>query len=226
MYRLGPPGFYALFLLAATTGLRRAELCGLRWPAVDLRSGTLSVEPDTRVEVNGIAQDSDGKSDNAPRMLALDPVTVAALAEWRSRQQAERAFFDRYAGTDRVFTWEDGRAVHPDVIRQRFNRLSQRCGLPHIRLHDMRHSYATAALKAGVHLKIVSARLGHHSEAFTASVYQHAMPGMDREAAGTIAALFLDDPDTAVSESVSNRHDNGPPDDLRRTVVPGSGDRI
>ena len=52
--------FYALFLLAATTGLRRAELCGLRWPAVDLRSGTLSVEPDTRVVVNGIAQDSDG----------------------------------------------------------------------------------------------------------------------------------------------------------------------
>jgi integrase len=219
--------FYALFLLAATTGLRRAELCGLRWPAIDLQSGTLSVEPDTRVVVNGIAQDSDGKSENAPRMLALDPVTVAALVEWRSRQRAEHAFFERdYAGTDRVFTWEDGRAVHPDVIRQRFNRLSQRCGLPHIRLHDMRHSYATAALKAGVHLKIVSARLGHHSEAFTASVYQHAMPGMDREAAGTVAALFLDSPDEPVSESVSNGHENGPPDDLRRAVFPGSGDRI
>ena len=65
-------------------------------------------------------------------------------------------FFDRdYASIDRVFTWEDGRSVHPDVTRQRFNRLALRCGLPHIRLHDMRHSYATAALKAGVHLKIV-----------------------------------------------------------------------
>jgi hypothetical protein len=111
------------------------------------------------------------------------------------------------------------------VIRQRFNRLSQRCGLPHIRLHDMRHSYATAALKAGVHLKIVSARLGHHSETFTASVYQHAMPGMDREAAGTIA-LFLDDAGPVVSGSVSNGHENGPPDDLRRAVSRGSGDRI
>jgi integrase len=212
--------FYALYLLAATTGLRRAELCGLRWPAIDLDAGTLSVEPDTRVVVNGHAQDSDGKTDNAPRMLALDPATVAALREWRERQRGEHVFFDRdYLTSDRVFTWENGRPVHPDVIRQRFNRLSQRCGLPHIRLHDMRHSYATAALKAGVHLKIVSARLGHASETFTASVYQHALPGMDREAAGTIAALFVDlepdaDAEDPVSESVSEEDENGQPDDL------------
>jgi hypothetical protein len=51
--------------------------------------------------------------------------TVAALVEWHSHRQSERAFFDRdYTGTDRVFTWEDGREVHPDVMRQRFNRLS------------------------------------------------------------------------------------------------------
>ena len=215
--------FYALYLLAATTGLRRAELCGLRWQAVDLDAGTLSVEPDTRVVVNGKAQDSDGKTDNAPRMLALDPATVAALKEWRDRQRAEHVFFDRdYLTGDRVFTWENGRPVHPDVIRQRFNRLVQRCGLPHIRLHDMRHSYATAALKAGVHLKIVSARLGHASETFTASVYQHALPGMDREAAGTIAALFVDlepaptgnESVPTVSESVSASEQNGQSDDL------------
>ena len=57
-------------------------------------------------------------------------------------------------------------------------------------------------------------------------VAQHAMPGMDREAAGTIAALFLDDQDEAVSEAVSSGHENGPPDDLRRAVFPGSGDSV
>ena len=221
--------FYPLFLLAATTGLRGGELCGLRWPALDLVAGTLSVEPETRVVVNGEAQESDGKTDNAPRMLALDPLTVTALREWWSRQQGERAFFDRdYRHTNQVFVWEDGRPVHPDVIRQRFNRLSARCGLPHIRLHDMRHSYATAALKAGVHLKIVSARLGHASETFTASVYQHALPGMDREAANTIAALFLGNgpEETPVSESVSTGDENGQPDDLWLSVVISSGARI
>jgi len=201
--------FYALYLLAATTGLRRSELCGLSWPALDLDAGTVSVEPDTLVVVNGRAQASDGKTDQAPRLLALDPATIAALRERQDAQREERAAFGvDYRDTQRVFTWEDGRDVHPDVIRQRFNRLAARCGLPPIRLYDMRHSYATAALKAGVHLKIVSARLGHASETFTARVYQHALPGIDREAANSVAALLV--VDDAVSKSVSTDHENGP----------------
>lgn len=100
--------FYALFLVAATTGLRRAELCGLRWAAIDLDAGTLSVAPDTRVVVNGQAQDSDGKTDNTPRLLELDPVTVSALRERQAHQRSEQAFFDReYQQTDRVCTWEN-----------------------------------------------------------------------------------------------------------------------
>jgi hypothetical protein len=71
----------------------------------------------------------------------------------------------------------------------------------------MRHSYATAALKAGVHLKIVSARLGHASETFTASVYQHALPGMDRGAAGTIAALVLGTDNPATLSQTDNAPD-------------------
>ena len=150
----------------------------------------------------------------------VKPPTVATLCDWRERQRGEHVFFDRdYLTGDRVFTWENARPVHTDVIRQRLNRFSQRCGLPHIRLHDMRHSYATAALKAGVHLKIVSARLGHASETFAASVYQHALPGMDREAAGTIAALFVDlvaeaAPDGVSSGSVSTDEQNGLSDAL------------
>lgn len=101
--------FYALFLLAATTGLRRAELCGLRWRAVDLDAATLAVEPDTLVVVNGRAEHSDGKTDNAIRLIALDEVTVMALREWKEAQHSERVFFDRdYQGSDRVFTWENG----------------------------------------------------------------------------------------------------------------------
>ncbi len=89
-------------------------------------------------------------------------------------------------------------------------------------------SYATAALKAGVHLKIVSARLGRHaSETRTGSAPQDALPGMDREAAGTIAALFPGQvADEAVSGSVSEEDENGQSDDLWLPVFPGSGDRI
>jgi hypothetical protein len=81
--------------------------------------------------VNGEAHDGDGKTDNAARLLALDPLTVKALRDWRARQLDEPAFFDRdYHHTNRVFVWEDDRPVHPGVVRQRFNRLSVRCGLP------------------------------------------------------------------------------------------------
>jgi integrase len=188
--------FYPLYLVAATTGLRRSELCGLRWPAIDLDMMTISIEPDTLVVVNGKARNSDGKTDRAPRQLALDPATAEALREWRTAQESERAFFGRdYLETDRVFTWENGRDVHPDVIRQRFNRSLQRCGLPRIRLYDMRHTYATIALKSGIHPKIISARLGHASEAFTMATYQSVMPGMDKQAAVDVAGLILGQPD-------------------------------
>ncbi|HEX6444684.1 MAG TPA: tyrosine-type recombinase/integrase [Streptosporangiales bacterium] len=183
--------FYALYLLAATTGMRRAELCGLRWSAIDLDARHLAIE-DTRVVVDGHAEDSDGKTDNAARMLALDKATVQALRQRRTEQDEERPYFQReHRDTDIVFTWEDGRPIHPDVVRQRFERFAAACGLPRIRLHDIRHSYATAALKAGVHPKIVSQRLGHASAAFTLSIYTHAIPGMDREAADTIAMLVV-----------------------------------
>lgn len=187
--------FYALYLVAATTGMRRAELCGLTWRALDLAGGTLSVD-ETRVVVNGHAQGGDGKTDNAARYLGLDKATVAALREWRQVQDGERAFFgEDYRGSDLVFTWEDGRPIHPDVVRQRFNRMSAACGLPHIRLHDVRHSYATASLRAGVHPKVVSERLGHASVAFTLSVYTASVPSMDRDAADTVAAMFVDVPE-------------------------------
>lgn len=186
-----PDRFYALYLLAAMTGMRRAELCGLRWAAVDLDAGRLAIE-DTRVVVNGRAKASDGKSENALRLLSLDQTTVEVLRQWRADQASERPFFDpAHTGTDLVFTWEDGRPIHPDVVRQRFNRMAAACGLPRIRLHDVRHSYATAALKAGINPKIVSERLGHASAAFTLSIYTHAIPGMDRDAAEIIAEVIL-----------------------------------
>jgi integrase len=183
--------FFVLFVLAATTGMRRAELCGLRWSAVDLDAGFLSVR-ESRVVVAGYAHESDGKTDSAGRMIALDPATIAVLREWREAQESERQFFGTdYPTTGLVFTWQDGRPVHPDTVRERFARLAAAGGLPSIRFHDLRHSYATAALRAGVNPKIVSHRIGHSSSAFTLNVYSHVTPGMDRAAAAEVAALVL-----------------------------------
>jgi integrase len=91
-----------------------------------------------------------------------------------------------------VFVWPDGRPLHPDTITSLFPRALRRCGLPRIRLHDVRHSYATAALKAGLPAKIVPERLGHATAAFTLQVYSHVLPGRDQRAADAVAALIVD----------------------------------
>jgi integrase len=90
-----------------------------------------------------------------------------------------------------VFTWPDGRPLHPDNIAHWFEQHTRAAGLPRIRLHDVRHSYATAALKAGLSARVISERLGHASVAFTLQTYGHVIPGMDKDAAATVADLIL-----------------------------------
>jgi integrase len=103
------------------------------------------------------------------------------------------------ASSGLVFTWGDGRPLHPERFSRWFERLAREAGLPKIRLHDVRHSYATAALAAGVPAKVVSERLGHANIAITMDTYSHVLPGMDQHAASVVARLILDDetPDKA-----------------------------
>ncbi len=90
-----------------------------------------------------------------------------------------------------VFGKEDGTPYHPQRITQAFARKAKTAGLPPIRLHDVRHSYATAALEAGVPLKVVSERLGHSSYTITADLYTHVIERVDQDAADRTAAFIL-----------------------------------
>ncbi len=89
--------------------------------------------------------------------------------------------------------WQDQAACQgiEDLFSQQFDRMVARSPLPRIRLHDLRHSYATISLKAGVHPKVVSERLGHATVAFTLDRYSHAVPGMQEDAAEKIAGLIF-----------------------------------
>lgn len=171
---------YALWLLAATTGMRRGELLAVRWADVDLRAGRVQVV--------------ESKTPAGRRSVALDPATVAALKAWRKVQAAERlAWGAAYLNLGLTFTREDGAGINGrSWVNVAFNRYQRAAGLPHIRFHDLRHSHATIALQAGVHPKTMSARLGHASIAITLDLYSHAIPALEEEAAATIAALVLE----------------------------------
>jgi integrase len=170
---------------------------------------------DTRVVVRGIPTDSDGKSDDSCRTLALDPITVDALRDYIAEWDATKHEFGHHG--QYLFCHPDGTPIHPDTITDWFSRLSWEAGLPPIRLHDVRHSYATAALQAGVPVKVVSERLGHASVAFTQDTYMHVIPGMDELGAQIAATAILGTKPT--NDLVMSRNDTPlqdciPPQDL------------
>jgi integrase len=157
---------YALWLLVATTGMRRGELAGLRWVDIDFDHATVSPTI-PRVVVDHQVQDSAPKTERARRRLALDPVTLAALVAQRKLQAEDRHTVGRhYRDHGYVFAWPDGRPLHPENITSWFEQHTRAAGLPRIR-HDVRHSSATAALRAGISAKVIGERLGHASVAFT-----------------------------------------------------------
>lgn len=132
------------------------------------------------------------KTAKGRRLIALDLATVAALRAHRKAQLEERlAWGGRYEDNGLVFAWENGKPIHPDRLSQQFDRYIEKLGLPDIRLHDLRHTYATLALRAGIHPKVVSERLGHSTISITLDTYSHAIPAMQEEAAEKVARLVF-----------------------------------
>lgn len=175
--------------LATMTGLRRAELCGLRWHDVDLDNARLVV----RQSITTVDHEptlGDVKSARSRRVVDIDASMIDALRSHRSSQHRARLRAGgAWCDTGLVFTMPDGRAWHPDVISRAFARLVERSGLPRIRLHDLRHTHATHLLAAGTNIRVTSERLGHASVAFTLDVYGHVLPGQQADAALAVAAL-------------------------------------
>lgn len=169
------------------TGTRRGEVLGLRGRDVDLDRSRIAVR-NAIVSVAYEILESSPKSHQA-RVIDLDPATTALLQRHRERQAREREEFgDGFDDRGLVVCAEDGRPIHPRSFSQAFDRAVARAGLRKIRLHDLRHTHATIAVKAGVPVKVISERLGHESPAFTLKQYAHVVPGMQAEAAELIAA--------------------------------------
>lgn len=186
--------FYPAYLLAATTGMRRAEVLGLRWSDIDLDTMVLSVQQ-TLLSVNYQIEISEPKTPGSRRAIALDRHTTAILRAHRARQAEEHLSKGAaYKDGGLVFTTESGEPIHPDLFSKVFNQLVEKSGLPRIRLHDLRHTYATLALSQGIHPKVVAERLGHSGISMTMNTYTHAIPSLQKDAANQIAALVIDYP--------------------------------
>ncbi len=175
---LGP-----LYALAATTGLRRGEMLGLKWS--DVVDGKLTVRRSMgRIAANGWGL-GDVKSARSRRTIPLPARARQAIETQRTRQRFARNAAGK-AWQDRdglVFTDSVGRPLLPEYVSHRFSRDLERAGVPRIRFHDLRHSAATALLSAGVPLVVVSEWLGHSGVTITAAAYAAVVPELLTDAA-------------------------------------------
>lgn len=183
---------YALWLLYATTGIRRGEALGLRWDDLDLDTGTVFIHRNRTMSAGKVVV-HETKTEHGRRKIALDPTTVNVLRRHRVRQLEERLAADgAWHETGAVFARPDGRELHPtNDVTDTFREHCADAGLPRIRLHDIRHTYATIALSNGVPITVVSRRLGHATVSITLDIYSHCMPTADGEAAAKVAGLIL-----------------------------------
>jgi integrase len=178
--------FEALYVLAVAAGLRRGELLGLRWEDVDLERGTLQVRRQLTRTKAGLAFTSPkrGKS----RSVRLTQSAIKALRSHRKRQLEEKL---RLPGL-----WQDFGLVFPtrvgtpmdadNLVSRSFEPLLKRAGLPRVRFHDLRHTFATVLLSRGTHPKVVQEMLGHANISQTMDTYSHVLPDMQD---GAISAM-------------------------------------
>jgi integrase len=156
-------------------------------PEARSRSISFRSSPTHTVQFLPILLTSEGR-----RSVSLDAVTLSALREHRTQQNAERlAMGSGWAGLDLIFCRVDGTPLHPERFSRQFAVRVRQLRLPKIRLHDLRHGWATMALSTGVHAKVVQERLGHANIGITLDTYSHIVAGLHSDAAEKVAGLVF-----------------------------------
>ena len=176
--------YYVFFSTLLCTGLRRGELLALRWPNLDLDQAVLHVVETAFRLGNGEYVTKEPKTKHSRRAVSLPRSLVSLLRAYRTDQRHLRAKVGAGLADDGfVFAHADCSPLNPNAITLAFKRIVRRAGLGHIRVHDLRHTHASLMLKAGVHPKVVSERLGHATVGITLDTYSHVLPGLQEAAA-------------------------------------------
>jgi integrase len=180
-----------IFEFAISTGMRRSEICGLKWDAVDLVSGRLEVKATLQqIRGHGLVTGTP-KSKRSRRNFALAPATIELLHGVHGAQLLAKAGAGPvWKEEGYVFTQADGSPVLPGTLTENFRLLTRELAMPPLHFHGLRHAFATLGLVAGISSKVVSEALGHSSVTITLDTYPHVLPDMQDELANAVANLL------------------------------------
>jgi len=173
-----------LFLVDLFTGMRRSEIIGLTWDCIDFNKGTITIRRQlTPIKDGSRKSEFTSTKNGKSRVIALAQTVMDILAEQKKAQDEMAALADIAWSNPEgfVFTNEFGQHLAHMTVYHNFKRIVKKIGMPDVRLHDLRHSYAIASLHAGDDIKTLQENLGHHTAAFTLNVYGHVSMQMKRE---------------------------------------------
>ena len=171
-------GVYEMYYIELATGLRRGELLGLKWQDIDWKNGLIKVRRQV-ARVDGQIKESPLKTKNSYRTVTISQQAIEVLKEQKKKTN------DTY-----VFPSPNGGPISPDSVNNMLKRVLERAGIPKVRFHDLRHTFATIALQNGVDIKTVSGMLGHFSAGFTLDTYAHVTTSAQKEAAQTMGNIL------------------------------------
>lgn len=171
------------FYTELTTGLRRGELCGLKWEDFDSEAGTLKVCRTIIAKKGGGLVAGDTKTYAGKRTILLPPSTAQLLAARRHAALTQWVFPNLL---------HPEQPMDPASAYRQLKKLLAAAGLPDIRFHDLRHTFATHALAVGVDAKTLSGILGHTKASFTLDTYTHVTEDMQRHAAKVVGDFISD----------------------------------
>ncbi len=172
---------YPLYYTAVGTGLRQAELLGLRWRDTDLDMLSISVSQ-VLYKKRGICKFTEPKTSYSRRCVVMTPKLALFLREYKAeRERLYRELGIELTLDSLVFAYADGRPLDPGILSHDFARIAKETGLENVRFHDLRHTLASLMLLRGAKPKMISEALGHASVAFTMDVYSHIIEGMQSE---------------------------------------------
>ena len=184
---------YPLYYLAIHTGMRQAELIGLKWEDIDWSLSTLQVRRQVRHFKGASYAFLEPKSKSGTRTIMLGKQALEVLAHHKKKQEAlVNAAGENWTDLDLVFPSGAGTPLTASNVRRAFRKLLAASGLPNIRFHDLRHTAASLMLNHGIPVLIVSKRLGHSKPSITLDVYGHLIPSRQEEAAQLMDNLMFD----------------------------------
>ncbi len=169
-------GYFELFLLELSTGLRRGEILALQWRNINFQTGELRINKQI-THTDGTLTAVKPKTKSSIRTIVLAPSVLSILKAYHATTNS------RWLFPSPVF---DDRPIRPDVCRKRLSLILEHADCKHIRFHDLRHTFSTLALEGGMDVKSLSAILGHVSAATTLDIYSHITDDMQKQAAAKI----------------------------------------